>query len=49
MQRAPARIGITSLTIIEEELTRDHYALLLKKTSENDHSRNRELVLNAFQ
>jgi hypothetical protein len=55
MLRAPALIYITNLTTIEEELIHDHYALplqkpsLLKKTSEIDHARNRELVLNALQ
>ena len=47
--RAPALIDITNLTTIEEELIHDHYALPLKKTSEIDHARNRELVLNALQ
>jgi hypothetical protein len=49
MLRAPALIDITNLTTIEEKLIRDHYALPLKKTSENDHNKNRELVLNALQ
>jgi hypothetical protein len=49
MLRAPALIDITNLTTIEEELIHDHYALPLKTTSEIDHARNRELVLNALQ
>ena len=47
--RAPSLIDITNLTTIEEKLIRDHYALPLKKISENDHTRNRELILNALQ
>ena len=55
MLRAPALIDITNLKTIEGKLIHDHYALplqkpsLLKKTSEIDHARNRELVLNALQ
>jgi hypothetical protein len=31
------------------KLIRDHHELPLKKIHENDHTRNRELVLNALQ